>query len=443
MFKSENRAISFQTVWGSGGDIDSLTESGVIVNGNSAFGITAFFSAVSLISDTISTLPVDAFIRFNGERRPFRPKPVWIDQPDVDMTRQAHYGQLVTSLLVYGNSYTRIFRDGNGEVVNLVVLDPTTVEVTRSTNGRKIFKVQGEKQPLTSDDVIHIVDLAVPGSLIGLSRVDKLKESLGIAFALQGFAGRFFANGLSSDVIISAPPSMTNTQAKDLIDGFNSRHKGFRKAHKAGILTGGATAQNLSLDPEKSQVLESRRFVVEEIARSFNIPLNMLGVPGTQSYASVEQNNLQFISHTLRPILEKIEWAYSRLIQVETAFIKFNFNALLRGDLASRAAAYSTLTQAGIFSVNQALALEDLPAVEGGDAHRVPLANIDLVAAGLTADDMKINMAQKLINAGFNPNDVLVSLGLPAVAHTGLPSTQLQQVAQIDPANPESVYGVN
>jgi len=443
MFKSENRAISFQTVWGSGGDLQTMTESGVLVNGDSAFNITAFFSAVSLISDTISTLPVDAFIRFDGERRPFRPKPVWIDQPDVDMTRQAHYGQLVTSLLVFGNSYTRVFRDNNGEIVNLVVLDPNTVEVTRSAIGRKIFKVEGEKQPLTSDEIVHIVDLAMPGSLVGLSRVDKLKESLGIAFALQAFAGRFFSNGLSADVIIEAPPSMTNSQAKDLIDGFNNRHRGFRKAHKAGILTGGAVAKNLSLDPEKSQVLESRRFVVEEIARAFNIPLHMLGVPGTNTYSSVEQNGLQFISHTLRPILEKIEWAYSRLIQTDTAFIKFNFNALLRGDLQSRATAYSILTQAGIFSVNQALAFEDLPAVEGGNAHRVPLANIDLTAASLTADEMKIGMAQKLINAGFDPAGVLAALGLPAVAHTGLPTTQLQPVAQVDPNNPQSVYGVN
>lgn len=443
MFRSEKRSISYQTIWGSGGDLDATNNSGVVVNGDSAFSVAAFWGAVSLISDTISTLPVDSFVRVDGERRPYRPRPVWIDQPDVDMTRQAHYGQLVTSLLVYGNSYTRVFRDGAGEIVNLVVLDPTTVVVKRNGAGRKVFEVQGEKRSLTSEEIIHIIDLASPGSLTGLSRITKLKDTLGIAFALQAFAARFFNQGLSTEMVIEAPPSMSNEQAKALIDGFNARHSGFRRSHKAGILTGGAVAKPLGLDPEKSQVLESRRFVVEEIARVFNIPLHMLGVPGTNTYASVEQNNLQFISHTLRPILEKIEWAYSKLIEANRAFIKFNFNALLRGDLQSRATAYSILTQAGIMSVNDARALEDFAAVDGGDQHRVPLANIDLTSAALTGDQMKVDMAQKLILAGFDPVDVLVKLGLPVVAHTGVPSTQLQPVAQIDPNNPKTVYGGN
>lgn len=443
MFRNETRAISYQTVWGSGSDMEMSTNSGVVVNGDTAFSVAAFWGAVSLISDTVSTLPVDCFQRIDGERKPFRPKPVWIEQPDVDMTRQAHYGQVVTSLLVYGNSFTRVFRDNNGDIVNLVVLDPNTVVVKRNGQGRKAFEVQGEKRLLTSEEIIHIVDLASPGSLIGLSRIAKLKDTLGIAFALQAFAARFFNQGLSTEVVIEAPVGMSNEQAKALIDGFNARHSGFRKSHKAGILTGGAVAKPLGLDPEKSQVLESRRFVVEEIARVFNIPLHMLGVPGTNAYASVEQNNLQFISHTLRPILEKIEWAYSKLIETQRAFIKFNFNALLRGDLQSRATAYSILTQAGIMSVNDARALEDYSAVDGGDQHRVPLANIDLTSAALTGEQMRVDMAQKLILAGFNPAEVLGALGLPVIAHTGVPSTQLQPVAQIDPNNPSAVYGGN
>lgn len=437
----ENRAgVSFQTVWGSGADVTSGNDSGVLVNGDTAFSVTAFYSAVSLISDTISTLPVDSFIRRDGERKPYRPRPMWLDQPDIDTTRQAHFGAVVTSLLVYGNSYTRIFRDRNGEIVNLVVLDPTQVEVKRSAIGRKVFIVAGEKKPLTSDEVIHILDLAIPGSLIGMSRVEKLKETLGIAQALQSFAARFFAQGLAMDVVVTAPSDMKPEQAKNLIDGFNARNGGLKKAHRAGILTGGADVKELSHDPEKSQVLESRRFVVEEIARSFNVPLHMLGVPGTNAYASVEQNNLQFISHTLRPILEKIEWGYSKLIESERAFVKFNFNALLRGDLQSRATAYSILTQAGIQSVDEARALEDWGAVEGGDQHRVPLANIDLMAASLTGDEKKVAMAQRLIQIGFDPADVMKKLGLPDIAHTGIPNVQLQPLSNLNPDNPTSLY---
>jgi HK97 family phage portal protein len=425
----EQRALSFQQVWGSGGDFTTLSNADVIVNSDSAFTVSAFFGAVSLISDTVSTLPVDSYIRVDGERRPFRRnggKPSWIDQPDVDTTKQAHYGALITSLLVYGNSYTRVYRDRAGEVVNLVVLDPNTVEVKRSSLGRKVFHVQGEKKPLTADEVIHIIDLAVPGSLIGLSRITKLKDALGIGIALQDFAARYFAQGLSADVVLLAPTA-TPEQAKNLVDGFNNRHSGLKKSHKAGILTGaGVDVKQLTNDPEKSQVLESRRFVVEEIARAFNIPPHLLGIPGSNTYASVEQNNLQWISHGLRPITEKIEWAYSRLISTEQAFIKFNMNALLRGDLQSRATSYSVMTQAGIMSVNDVRTLEDMSAVVGGDQHRVPLANINLTASELTSEEMRIKMARDLITVGFDPEETLKALNLPPITHAGLISTQLQ-----------------
>ncbi len=429
----EQRALSFQQVWGSGGDFSTLSNADVIVNSDTAFTVSAFFGAVSLTSDTVSTLPVDAYIRVDGERRPFRRnggKPSWIDQPDVDTTKQAHYGALITSLLVYGNSYTRVYRDRAGEVVNLVVLDPNTVEVKRSSLGRKVFHVQGEKKPLTADEIIHIIDLAVPGSLIGLSRVSKLKDALGIGIALQDFAARYFAQGLSADVVLLAPTA-TPEQAKNLVDGFNNRHSGLKKSHKAGILTGaGVDVKQLTNDPEKSQVLESRRFVVEEIARAFNIPPHLLGIPGSNTYASVEQNNLQWISHGLRPITEKIEWAYSRLISTEQAFIKFNMNALLRGDLQSRATSYSVMTQAGIMSVNDVRTLEDMSAVVGGDQHRVPLANINLTASELTSEEMRIKMARDLITVGFDPEETLKALNLPPITHAGLISTQLQPEGQ-------------
>jgi len=443
MFGSfEKRAITPNQVWGSGGDLATSSEAGVYINGDTAFTISAFFSAVSLVSDTISTLPVGAYIRQGSERLPLSTRPVWLDQPDVNTTRQAHYGAVVSSLLVYGNSYTRVFRDRQGEIVNLVVLDPTTVTV-KMVNGKKVFDIQGEKKLLTTDDVLHIIDFAVPGGLIGLSRVEKLKETLGIASALQKFAAEFFANGLQSDTIIIAPPTTTSAQAKDLVDGFNSRHRGWKRSHRAGILTGGADIKNLGTDPEKAQVLESRRFAVEEIARAFNIPLHQMGVPGTNTYASVEQSNLQWLSHGIRPILEKIEWSYSLLLPVPRAFVKFNFNALLRGDLQSRATAYSILTQAGIMSVNDARALEDLSPVTGGDVNRVPLANIDLSGATLVGEEMKVKMAQYLVQVGFDPADVLAKIGLPQIAHSGLPSVQLQPVQNIDPNAPENVYGVN
>jgi HK97 family phage portal protein len=435
----EQRAVSFQTIWGAGIDATTQSNAGVAINNKTAFEVVAFFSAVSLISDTISTLPVDSYIRVSGERRPYRPKPMWIDQPDVDTTRQAHYGAVVASMLVSGNSYTRVFRDSKGEPVNLVVLDPTTVEVKRSAIGRKVFIVTGEEKPLTSDDIIHLIDLAEPGSLVGISRVMKLKDALGVASALQSYAARFFGQGATTQGVIEVPGEVTAEQAKNLQEGFDSRHRSWRNAHKTGILSGGAKYVSTQVENNAAQFLESRRFAVEEMARAFNIPLHMMGIPDTASYASVEQNNLQFVSHTLRPILEKIEWGYSRLLP-NNAFIKFNFNALLRGDLQSRATSYSIMTQAGIMSVNDVRRLEDYSPVEEGDQHRVPLANVALTQTTIIEEEKLVKMAQMLVQVGYDPAETLAALNLPAITHTGLPSTQLQNVAQVNPANPGDVY---
>jgi len=387
-------------------------------------------------------LPVDALYRADGEIFPYRPRPAWVDQPDVDNTRQAHYQQVLVSLLVSGNSFTRVFRDPNGEIVNLVVLDPTTVEIKRNALGRKMFQVEKEAKLLTSEEIIHITDLLEPGALRGMSRVSKLSDALGVASALQSYAATFFGQGATTAGVIEFPgPLLTAEQAKTLQDGFDSRHKGWRKAHKTGILSGGATYKQTTVPNDSAQFLESRRFAVEEIARAFNIPLHMLGVPDTASYASVEQNAIQFVTHTLRPYVEKIEWAYTRLLP-NPAYLKFNVNGLMRGDFQTRIQAYSVASQAGFMSINDIRKLEDLSPVDGGDVYRVPLANVNLAAASLPEEEGKVNMVKKLIDAGFDPNEVLKAYGLPAIAHTGVPTNQLQSVAQINPEDPESVYGI-
>lgn len=423
---TEQRAVSFQSVWGSGADIELMNPAGVNINNNTAFEIVAFFSAVSLISDTISTLPVDALYKADGEIYPYRPRPAWVDQPDVDNTRQAHYQQVLVSLMVSGNSFTRVFRDSQGEVVNLVVLDPTTVEIKRNALGRKMFQVEKESKLLTSEDIIHITDLLEPGALRGMSRVSKLSDALGVASALQSYAATFFGQGATTAGVIEFPgPLLTAEQAKTLQDGFDSRHKGWKRAHKTGILSGGATYKQTTVPNDSAQFLESRRFAVEEIARAFNIPLHLLGVPDTASYASVEQNAIQFVTHTLRPYVEKIEWAYTRLLP-SPAYLKFNVNGLMRGDFQTRIQAYSVASQAGFMSINDIRKLEDLRSVEGGNVYRVPLANVNLSASDLPEMEGKVAMATKLIQAGFDPASTMSALGLPAITHDGGIPTTLQ-----------------
>ena len=442
------RSVSYQTIWGAGDDISASTLSSTVVTSETAFQVNAIYSAVSLISDTISSLPVDTFIRRDGSRFAFRPRPVWVSRPDVDTTKEAFWGATIVSLLLDGNAFIRVYSNDAGEVVNLNVLNPHKVEIRRNGLGRVMFEVEGESRLLSSDEVIFIPDVVRPGHMRGVSRVEALKENFGLAIALQSYAAKFFGSGTQTSGIIEFPGNLTAEQAKALQEGFDARHKGWGRAHKTGIISGGAKYITTSVENDKAQFLDSRRLAVEDVARAFNVPPHLLGLPGTNSYASVEQNNLAWVTHCLRPIVQKLETAFtpllSRLPGGETAFLKFNLDGLLRADINSRMSAYSTGLNSGFLTINDVRRLEDLRPINdaSADTVRVPLANVNIEAADLTASDKRVSMAQKLVFAGFDPAEVLSAMGLPSMTHTGLPSSQLQPISQIDPENPTSAYEV-
>ena len=429
---AEERAVSFQTVWGSGDFTDIASLSATNVNSETAMQVNAVFSAVSLISDTLATLPIDAYIRRSGARYPLRPRPQWVLKPDVDTTKEAFYGAAIVSLLLDGNVFIRVYRNKAGQVVNMVVLNPTDVKIKRNGLGRVIFDVKGETKGLTSDDVIFIPDVVRPGQLRGVSRVDALKENFGLAMALENYAARFFGNGTQTSGVLEVPGNLTADQAKMLQDAFDSRHKGWSKAHRTAVISGGAIYKPTNVPNDQAQFLDSRRMAVEDVARAFNVPPHLLGLPGTNTYASVEQNNIAFVTHTLRPIAQKIEGALTNLLQQETgleaAFIKISLDGLLRADINSRTAAYSTMLQAGVYTINDVRAFEDLRPIEdpSADTVRVPLASVNVAAADLTATKEKVDMAQRLIQVGFDPASTMAALGLPTISHTGDKSVQLQ-----------------
>ena len=443
----EERAISFQTIFETGDDIAFSSNAGTNVTEENVYQIAAVWSAVSLISDTIGTLPVDVFFRDDGNRRPFRPKPSWVAQPDVNFNgHSTFYKSVLVSLLIDGNAFIRVFSNRRGEVVNLNVLNPNTVEVKRNGEGRFIFTVVGEDKPLTSEEIVYIPDLLKPGQIRGVSRVGAMKENLSLAKALESYAATFFGSGTTLHGVIEYPGALTLEQAENLRSSFDNAHKGWRKSGRTGILSGGASFKATQADPEKSQALEARRMAVEDVARIFRIPSHMLNLPGTNTYSSVEQNMIQFVTHTLRPYVTLLEDSMSPLMSRypggADAFLKFNMTALLRADTQVRFAAYSTGLQSGFLTINDVRSLEDLTAQEGDAASqvRVPLANVNLSESGVRAQREKVGMVRDLVFAGFSPAEAMEMVGLPPVAHTGLPSVQLQGVAQVDPEDPDSVY---
>ena len=436
--RGEQRAVSFQSLFAAGDGFQFTTNSGTVVTQEDSLKIGTVYACVRLIADSISTLPVDTFIRVDGDRRPYRPRPDWLDMPEIGCSRTDHFQQVLVSMLLNGNSFTRIIRDNQG-VAGLAVLNPLKVEVKRDQSRRLIY-VFDQKDIIEHEDMIHLSELRLPGDLRGRSRIELVKENLGLSKALEEFAARFFGQGSHTSGIIEFPGNLTREQAKSLVDGFEEGHKGLRRSHRPGILFGGAKYTTTSVAPDDSQFLQSRQFAVEEILRAFRVPPSMAGViqAGAQAYASVEMNGIHFVMHTLRPYVTKIEDGYSRQLLTNGAFMKFNLDGLMRGDFGSRVAGYSSGLQAGWLSINDVRRFEDLRPAEGGEAYRVPLANVDLGAAGLTELDRKTTMVQRLINAGFEPAAVLKALDVDPIMHTGVAPTMLQPVAEPAPS-----YDVN
>ena len=429
---NENRALTFQSIWANGGDTEMGTRAGTNVNSDTVFQVNAIFSAISLISDTIATLPVDSFISSDGVRKPFRPSPAWLQQPDVDTTKEAFYGACIVSLLLDGNAFIRVYSNNQGEIVNMAVLNPLDVEIKRNGVGKVMYLVDGEKKLLSQEEVVFIPDIVRPGKIRGVSRVEALKENFGLAMALESYAQTFFGRGTQTSGIIEFPEMLSAEEAKQLANGFDSRHRGWSRAHKTGVLSGGATYKSTSVTNDQAQFIDSRRMAVEDVARAFNIPPHLLGLPGTNTYSSVEQNNQAFVTHTLRPIVQKLESGFSPLMQRlpggQSAFVRFNLDNLLRADSESRHSSYSIGLQAGYYTINDVRRFEDLQPVQDNAANnvRVPLANVDITAAEVAEQQERVTMASQLIQVGFEPASTLAALGLPPIAHSGKDSVQLQ-----------------
>ena len=427
------RRGSYQTLFGSGMLFDRPSASGMTVTKDTSLRLSAVYACVRLISDTISTLPYDQYIRRDGQRFPFRPKDSWVDRPSTEMPKTTFWKQVIVSLLLDGNAFVLVTRSGN-EIVDLTPLNPKQVRVERR-DGRKVFILENQTV-LGTDRVLHVTEMLMPGELRGVSRIMQAKESLGLGLALEEYAAQFFGNGAYAGGVLEFPDKLSPEQRKEIRDTWNAVHQGPRRAHRVGMLWGGGKFNPLTVDPTASQLVDQRKFAVEEIARIFRVPPFMLGVSenAAMAFASIEQQQLFFRQHTIQPYVEMLEDHFQTLLEVPTSFIKFNMSSIVRADLSSRYSAYNVALLAGFMSVNDVRRLEDQGPVEDGDQYRVPLQNIPLTDAGLISMQQKARVAQALAISGYTPESIAELLDID-VESFGLPSVQVQ--APPDPAPEE------
>ncbi|KIS45328.1 phage portal protein, HK97 family [Kosakonia sacchari] len=356
------------------------SSSGKVVTADKAIQLSAVWACVRLLSESISTLPLKIYERqADGSRKLAQSNPVYqvlCRRPNLEMTPSRFMLMLVASVCLRGNAFVEKLFIGP-KLVSLVPLLPQNMVVKRLNTGRLqyTYTENGTQRVIPEKNLMHIRGFGLDG-VCGMMPMMAGRDVIGAAMAVEESAAKIFENGLQSSGFLSAEQALDKDQ-RERLRGYMQAFTGSKNAGKIMVLEGGLKYQNVTMNPEAAQMLESRSFSIEEICRWFRVPPFMVGHTTKQSSwaSSLEGMNLQFLTHTLRPLLVNIEQEISRCLLggEEDVFAEFSVEGLLRADSAGRAAYYTSALQNGWMSRNDVRRLENMPPIEGGDIYTVQL----------------------------------------------------------------------
>ena len=378
--------------------------SGKTVTERSAMQMTAVYSCVRILAEAIAGLPLHLYTyKEDGGKEKAIGHPLYLllhDEPNPEMSSFGFRETLMTHLLLWGNAYAQIIRNGKGEVVALYPLMPNRMTVDRDSSGQLFYSYQMNNSDaptmktgtviLKPSDVLHIPGLGFDG-LVGYSPIAMAKNAIGLAIATEEYGAKFFANGATPGGLLEYPGTVKDPDR--VRESWNKGFSGSQNAGKVAILEEGMKYTPISIAPEQAQFLETRKFQINEIARIFRVPPHMVGDLEKSSFSNIEQQSLEFVKYTLDPWVVRWEQSLSRALftpeEKKKYFFKFNVEGLLRGDYQSRMNGYATARQNGWMSANDIRELENLdriPAEEGGDLYLINGNMLPLVHAGAFAD---------------------------------------------------------
>lgn len=365
------------------------TAAGKTVNERSAMQLTAVYACVRILAEAVAGLPLHMYrCGKNGSKEKAVEHPLYFllhDEPNPEMTSFVFRETLMTQLLLYGNCYCQIIRDGRGQVVALYPLMPNQMSVDRDEKGQIYYTYvrSGEEAAtmnsgtvyLLPEDVLHIPALGFDG-LVGYSPIAMAKNTIGMGLACEEYGAKFLANGAAPSGVLEH--SGTVKDISRLRESWNAIYGGSKNAGKVAILEEGMHYSPISISSNEAQFLETRKFQVDEIARIFHVPPHMIGDLERSTFSNIEQQSLEFVKYTMNPWVCRWEQALTRSLlsprEKRKYCIKFNVDVLLRGDYQSRMNGYAVGRQNGWMSANDIRELENLdriPAEQGGDLYLV------------------------------------------------------------------------
>ena len=396
--KVENSLSTSQSIFWGG------STSGTYVNETTAMQTAAVYSCVRVISEAIACLPLQIF-RYEKNGSKIFPEHylynILHNAPNTEMTSFIFRETLMSHLLLWGNAYAQIIRDGGGRVRALYPLLPNKMDVSRDDNGQIYYTYWRDKDEsrqreksggvvLAKEDVLHIPGLSYDG-LVGYSPIALAKNAVGMVIATEDYGASFFANGANPGGILEHPGTITNPGK--IRDSWEAIYKGAKNFGKVAVLEDGLKFHQISIPPEQAQFLETRKFQLNEIARIFRIPPHMIGDLEKSSFSNIEQQSLEFVKYTLDPWVVRLEQSMQQALilpsEKESIYIKFNVDGLLRGDYETRMKGYAIGIQNGFLSPNDIRRLENLNEIsdeQGGNNYMVNGNMVKLADVGAAYD---------------------------------------------------------
>ncbi|UJD98909.1 phage portal protein [Serratia plymuthica] len=356
------------------------SSSGKVVTADKAIQLSSVWACIRLLSESISTLPLKVYMReADGSRKLAQDHPAYqvlCRRPNLEMTPSRFMLLVVASICLRGNAFVEKKMIGR-KLVALDPLLPQNMVVKRLPTGKLeyTYTENGAKRVIPVDRMMHIRGFGLDG-VCGMMPLSSGRDVFGAAMAVDEAAAKIFENGLQSTGFLSSKTALNKEQRERLRKSLQS-FIGSKNAGKLMVLENELSYQNVTMNPEAAQLLESRAFSIEEICRWFRVPPFMVGHVTKQSSwaSSVEGMNLIFLTNTLRPLLVNIEQEIARCLLDgdEDYFAEFSVEGLLRADSVGRSAYYTTALQNGWMSRNDVRRLENLPPIPGGDIYTVQL----------------------------------------------------------------------
>ena len=365
---------------------------GVSVVEQTAMQVSAVYASVALIGGAIASIPLPVYQRTPSGREKIDHDVLWLlnEEPHPSYPAATFWESMMGALLLHGDAFAIIRRPQEGKnkqttaetITAFEWIHPRRVTVKNSAYGL-LYSIQddlftGNSGKTTTYPASEIIHVAGPGfnGLRGMSQIRYvLRNAAGISIAADQYSAAFFENGARPDFALEFPGNLTAEQQEMVRISWANRHNGVSNAHLPALLAGGAKVHELTMNAEDSQLIATRQFQIEDIARIFGVPPHMIGHTqnNTSWGAGIESLGIGFVKYTLGRHLAKIEQELNRKIwpQNKKLFVEFNTAGLERGDYLTRMQGYRASVgragEAGWMTVNEIRNIENLPPIEGGD----------------------------------------------------------------------------